>query len=81
MEKKIIVYTMSNCIFCINLKKWMETNQIQYEERNIINSLEHEQEFNDLNGVGVPLIVIKSNGKDTIVRGFNQRKLEELLIN
>ncbi|MET1180506.1 hypothetical protein ABG775_21445 [Peribacillus simplex] len=39
MENEILVYTMFNCIFCINQKKWMETNQLQYEERNIIKQI------------------------------------------
>ncbi|TKI67813.1 glutaredoxin family protein [Lysinibacillus mangiferihumi] len=80
MEKKIVVYTMFNCIFCINLKNWMESNQLRYEERNIIKDSEYEKEFHDLNGAGLPLIVIQNNGEETIVTGFNQRKLEKLLI-
>ncbi|MEK4539169.1 glutaredoxin family protein [Peribacillus sp. FSL K6-1552] len=80
MENEILVYTMFNCIFCINQKKWMETNQLQYEERNIIKSSEYKKEFNDLNGAGLPLTVIRSNGEETIIVGFNQKKLENLLI-
>lgn len=81
MEKKVLIYTITNCIFCINLKEWLETNQLQYEERNININSEYEKEFRDLNGKGFPLVVIHSDGEETIVTGFYQRKLEDLLIN
>jgi glutaredoxin len=81
MENRIIVYTMLNCIYCISQKKWMETNHIPYEERNVIKSAEYEQEFRDLNGTGTPLTVIhKEDGEKNIVIGFNQERLESLLL-
>ncbi|MED4156667.1 glutaredoxin family protein [Priestia aryabhattai] len=81
MENKTIIYTMHNCIYCISQKKWMETNHFQYEERNIIKSADYEQEFRDLNGTGTPLtIVYGKDGKKTTVMGFNQERLESLLV-
>lgn len=80
METRIVVYTMFNCHFCINLKKWMASHLIQYEERSIIQNPEYEKEFHELNGTGLPLVIIQTNGDEIKVAGFNQRKLEELLI-
>lgn len=80
MKPEVMVYTMQDCIYCINQKKWMEEQQIPYQERNITRSTEYEQEFMDIGGTGTPLTVISVNNSRKIVRGFNKDVLEEFLI-
>lgn len=80
MQKKIIIYSMPNCIFCTNLKKWLVDNQISFEERCVTENEKFKQEFIELKGFGFPLILIQSKDKEHVITGFNQNSLESLLI-
>lgn len=73
----IIVFSNSNCRFCLQQKEWMSENKITFQEKNIINP-EHYEEFLKHNVQGVPLTIIKSGDRVQKIRGFNEKELKKI---
>lgn len=70
-----IVYSSTNCNFCIQLKSYLNEQNISYEERNIDQSDEYAQQLNKLGIMSVPLTLI---GEKKIL-GFNPNRIKKEL--
>ncbi|MGM0441693.1 MAG: glutaredoxin family protein [Elusimicrobiota bacterium] len=72
----ITVYTTPTCPHCRRLKKFLDENNIEYQNFNVGDNKEKAQEMIDKSGqMGVP--VIDMDGQ--IIIGFNKDKIKELL--
>jgi glutaredoxin len=80
LTKQIILYGHNDCIFCVRAKRWLEENGFEYINKDVINE-EVRTEFEIYNAVGIPLFIIKDNGKQTEekVVGFKESKLRAIL--
>jgi glutaredoxin 3 len=73
---KVIVYSTPVCPYCEITKKFLQKNNIEYEEKNIAGDQEAAKEMMEKSGqMSVPVIDI--DGK--IIVGFNKEKISELL--
>lgn len=74
-EGEIIIYTISTCPACKNLKEYLDVNNVRYIERELNSNPKHSEEFDALGSTTVPVIV----GKSWAVIGFQKHILEEQL--
>lgn len=75
-SKKVQIYTTPTCVYCGMTKKFFNENGVKYEEFNVASDLKKRQEMIEETGqMGVPVIKIG----DSVVVGFNQPKIKELL--
>ncbi|MGI6637137.1 MAG: glutaredoxin family protein [Minisyncoccales bacterium] len=79
MEKeinKVKVYSTPTCFYCISLKKFLEENQIPFEEINVAADQAAAKEMVDRSGqMGVPVVDIDGE----IIVGFDRDKISEKL--
>jgi len=71
----IVIYTTPRCGYCNLAKSFFRKHNIDYFEYDIATSQEGLQEYNELNGRGVPLIFIG----DTRMDGYNEQYLRNVL--
>jgi len=75
-KNNVTIYTTSTCPYCEMVKRFLQKNDVEYEEKNVANDQAAAKEMIEKSGqMGVPIIDI--NGE--IVVGFNKEKLSELL--
>ncbi|MEW9701154.1 glutaredoxin family protein [Paenibacillus sp. SI8] len=77
MEKKVLIHTRENCIYCQNIKEWMNTHQINFEEVTVT-EIKDIQLLNEIKGV--PYTIVSNNGEREVIKGFNIGLLSELLL-
>ncbi len=77
----IKAYTLSTCVFCQRLKRFMETHNMEFEYVDV-DLLEGEEleairrEKQDIcPGCGYPIIVVDG----AVIRGFDEPRLREVL--
>ncbi|WP_238655562.1 glutaredoxin family protein [Paenibacillus piscarius] len=78
MDKKIVIYTRPDCIFCTRIKDWMNDNNMIYSELDVteITDSKIKKEI-----IGVPhTIITNSRGEEEIVKGFNSVALKRVLL-
>lgn len=74
------VYSTPTCPYCNMSKEFFKKNNIEYEDVNVADDEKAAQEMVDKSGqMGVPVIVIKKDGDEEVVVGFDEAKLKELL--
>jgi glutaredoxin len=73
--KSVILYTTSSCPACSAAKSYFARKGVSYDERDVNSSPAAMQEFRQLGGRGVPLILVGSERME----GFNARRLDQLL--
>ena len=72
----VTIYTTQTCGFCHMAKSYFQSNDVEYEEKDVTNDAELQKEMIEKsNQMGVPVIDI--NGK--IVIGFNRPEIDSLL--
>jgi glutaredoxin-like YruB-family protein len=70
---KVIVYTTPTCVFCKNVKGYLEDKGIAYESIDVLADADKAQEMIDKSGqMGVPV----TDYKGTIIVGFDKAKLD-----
>lgn len=82
MNKTVTIYTSPICHFCHLLKDWLADNKIKFVEKDVSLSDEARNELlKKSNQLGVPVTVIKDlkTGKETVVIGFVQERIEKAL--
>lgn len=73
---KVIVYSTSTCPWCERAKEFLKANNVEFEERNAQENPEYANELQEKSGgVGVPVLDIDG----TIIIGFNEKKIREVL--
>ncbi|MBK8187504.1 MAG: glutaredoxin family protein [Cellvibrio sp.] len=71
----VVLYATDWCGYCKKTREFFKDNNIAYVEFDIEKSAEGKQEYNQLKGKGIPLVVI--NGK--VIRGYNPSSMKEIL--
>ncbi len=72
-DDKVIVYTTPTCVFCKNVKAYLEEKGISYETIDVLADASKAQEMIDKSGqMGVPV----TDFKGTIIVGFDKPKLD-----
>ena len=79
--QKVTIYTTPSCVYCKMVKEFFVKNNVSYEEKNVVTDAEARDEMITKSGqMGVPVIqVTKEDGSSSIVIGFDQAKLKEVL--
>lgn len=72
----VVLYATEWCGYCKKTREFFKDNNIAYVEFDIEKSAEGKQEYNQLQGKAIPLVVI--NGK--VIRGYNPGLMKELLL-
>jgi glutaredoxin-like YruB-family protein len=73
---KIEIYTTPTCHYCHMAKEYFREHNIEYTEHDVAADMEARTQMVERSGqMGVPVIFIN----DTMVIGFDQGKIEELL--
>jgi glutaredoxin 3 len=72
----VIVYSTSECPWCVKVKDFLKLNNVVFEERNAeLNPVFAEEVFKKSGGYAVPVTDIDG----TIIIGFNTKKIKEAL--
>lgn len=74
MSKQVIVYSTPGCVECNYVKQMLEEEKIPFEVRDVMSSVEYQQEVEKFGFMGVPVTVVG----DKAVKGFNP-ELKELI--
>lgn len=72
----VVVYSTSWCGHCKSTKNYLQAKKIEFTNCDIESSLVCKQQFNALNGYGVPLIYVG----ETRIEGFDKNAIEKALI-
>lgn len=76
MSKKVVLYSTKACPWCVKAKKYLEANNVDFQEHDVASDRQQLQEMINASGqTGVPVITVD----DEVIIGFNQPVLEELL--
>jgi glutaredoxin len=77
---QIIVYSSESCIFCRQLKKWLQSEGIEFENRDVSKEKSYYDEFIAHGGTGIPLTLIqKPNVELKKISGMNKKKIVDAL--
>ena len=75
-QKKVTVYTTNHCAFCVIIKDYLKSKNVEFNEKNVEENEEYAKELVDKSQqFGVPVIEID----DQIVIGADKNKVDELL--
>jgi glutaredoxin len=74
-EGTVVIYTTSSCGYCFKAKRLFKSMSVKYIEFDIEKSKEAHQQFTQLGGQGVPLIVIG----DKRIHGYSRGTIIETL--
>lgn len=76
MDKKITVYSTPTCPYCIRTKKFLEDNNIAFEDIDVSENQEKAQKMIARSGqMGVPVVDIDGQ----IIVGFDKDKIKKAL--
>ncbi len=78
----VTIYSTPTCGFCKQLKEFLEDNNIEYEDFNVLEDKDALQEMQELSGgsLSVPLIVFnKGEESQEIQNGFHPEKIRSIL--
>jgi glutaredoxin len=73
-DRRVIMYSTSWCTYCKKARNYFEKNRVRYVEYDIEESSRAKEEFDQLGGKGVPLIVV---GR-TKMSGFSEAGFREI---
>jgi len=74
-QKKVVVYSTSHCPYCVQAKQYLARKGVAYQEIDVEGSRSAQEEFQQLGGSGVPLILIG----DKRIHGFSAGEIDEAL--
>jgi glutaredoxin 3 len=76
-DKKVIVYSTPTCPYCKRVKDYLTQKGVSFSDYNVAEDREKAKEMIDKSKqMGVPVIVVDND----VVVGFNQAKLDSLLV-
>lgn len=77
MAKNITIFTTNTCGYCVMVKKWLQSKNINYEEVNLDHHPERQAEAFEISGqLAVPVTVVtKEDDSKEIIVGYNLAKL------
>lgn len=74
-SQEVVLYATSWCGYCAKARKFFTDNNIPFTEYDIEKSREGRSQYDELNGKGVPLILV--NGE--IIRGYNLAAIKQAM--
>lgn len=82
MMNKIVIYSAPNCPHCDNLEDYLKENDVDYNLINLGENPEKGEELVEKTGqMTVPVMIVKTDQKEKIVVGFNQKEIDKALEN
>ncbi len=75
--KKVVMYSTENCGYCKKAKAYFNASKISFTERDINKSAAAKRQWKNLNGTGVPLILVGERK----MRGFSVSSFEKIYFN
>lgn len=76
MDKKVTVYSTPTCPYCVRVKEFLKTNNIEFEDIDVAENEDRAQEMIKKSGqMGVPVIDIGGE----IVVGFDKERIKKVL--
>ncbi|MGE3319240.1 MAG: glutaredoxin family protein [Candidatus Berkiella sp.] len=75
-ETSVVLYGTSTCGYCKQAREYLRSHGVSFKDYDIENSDEAKNKFQELNGQGVPLILV---GK-TRLDGFDREDLHTALV-
>lgn len=76
-EEKVILYATEWCGYCKKTRELMGKHDIPFYEYDIEKSVEGRQQFDELGGKGVPVLLIDGQ----VIKGYKPSKILELAQN
>lgn len=74
-DNVVILYATDWCGYCAKTREFFADNNIAYYEYDIEKSAQGREQYDELNGNGVPLVDINGN----IIRGYSESKMHRFL--
>ncbi len=74
-EEGVFLYATDWCGYCEKTRKFLDEKNIEYHEYDIEKSAQGKQEYDEMNGNGVPLLIVNSE----IIRGYNTSSIIKAL--
>lgn len=74
---RVVLYGTQSCGYCRRVRTWFDRAGIRYVDKDIGHSRQAWQEFRELGGRGVPVLIIGDN----VIHGYNRRSIERALRN
>ncbi len=74
-EQSVVLYTTNWCPYCRKARTFFEQANIPYTEYDVEKSARAYQEYQQISGRGVPVIVIG----DQVIQGYNQQAIRSAL--
>lgn len=71
---EVVLYSTEWCGYCKKTRELLWQNDIPFTELDIETSARGKYEFDQLNGRGIPLMIIEGE----IVRGYNPKRIQRL---
>lgn len=72
----VVLFSTHSCGYCKKARRYLEGQGVAYQEFFIDDSEQAYDQFKDLGGRGVPLLVIG----DEVIKGYNPSAISEALI-
>lgn len=68
---KPVIYTQPDCPGCENVRRFLNSINVPFVEKNIIEDEEAFEEFQQIGRLATPVVLIG----DVVIWGFNKRKM------
>ncbi len=76
----ITVYSTPMCPYCTQLKEYLEKLEVTFEDFNVAKDRDKAKEMVEKTGQrGVPVTVVEKDGEETVIVGFDRKKLVKTL--
>ena len=75
IQAQVVLYSTSTCPYCKMTRAFLAKHQVPYVEMDIERSRVALQQYDQLGGGGVPILVVN----DKIIRGYNPDKMLAVL--
>ncbi len=77
---EVTVYSTPTCGYCTMAKDFLQEKGVEYTEVDVSVDQQKAQEMVEKTGqMGVPVIIIKKDGQEEVLVGFDQVQLTNLL--
>lgn len=71
----VVLYGTKTCGYCKKVRAMLSERGIPYTDIDLQRSAEGRKRFEELNGNGVPLLVIRGE----VIRGYDERRIKQAL--
>jgi len=77
----ITIYSTTTCPYCKMLKSYLDGKEIKYKEKLVDQDDAAREEMVNISGgfMGVPYTVVKKDGKEEKIIGFDKGKINSML--